>query len=269
MTIKIGLQTCTYDAACKLKENGFKKTGYVFAGWKKNNEGSIIPVATSIKNVVASGKVTYYAQWTASTYKVSFSANGGSGGQTASVQATYGQSMPTISTSVPTRTGYTFMGWYDNKDWTKGTQYYTSANQSSRSYDKTSNVTLYAGWEKKQSTISTYTVAFNANGGSGGQTAPVQATIGKAMPKISTTAPARTGYTFMGWYDNPDYTKGIQYYTNKGASARNYDKNSAITLYAGWKANTFTVSYNGNGNTSGSTASQTCTYDAECKNYIN
>lgn len=84
-----------------------------------------------------------------------------------------------------------------------------------------------------------YTVSFNVNGGSGGQSAAVSATYGSAMPTISTTAPTRTGYTFMGWYDNATYTSGTQYYTAAGASARAWNKTAAATLYAGWKANTY------------------------------
>lgn len=84
-----------------------------------------------------------------------------------------------------------------------------------------------------------YTVSFNVNGGAGGQSAAVNATYGSAMPAISTTAPTRTGYTFMGWYDNATYTSGTQYYTAAGASARAWNKTAAATLYAGWKANTY------------------------------
>ena len=79
------------------------------------------------------------------------------------------------------------------------------------------------------------TVSFNANGGSGGQTANVTATYNSAMPGISTTKPAKTNAIFMGWYDNSDYTKGTQYYTAGGASAKNWDKTTNTTLYAGWR----------------------------------
>ena len=48
----------------------------------------------------------------------------------------------------------------------------------------------------------TYTVTFNANGGSGGQSSSVTATYGSAMPSISTTKPTKDGYTFAGWSIN-------------------------------------------------------------------
>ena len=86
----------------------------------------------------------------------------------------------------------------------------------------------------------TSTVSFNANGGTGGQSANVTATYDSAMPSISTTAPTRSGYAFMGWYDNATYTSGTQYYTVAGASARTWNKVADATLYAGWKVNSYT-----------------------------
>ena len=65
---------------------------------------------------------TLYAKWTAKTYTVNFDQQSGSGG-TSSVTATYGSAMPSIT--VPTRTGYTFGGYYTSTNGI-GTQYYTS-----------------------------------------------------------------------------------------------------------------------------------------------
>lgn len=96
-----------------------------------------------------------------------------------------------------------------------------------------------------------YTVAFNANGGSG---APSSQTkwYGETLP-LSSTKPTRTGYTFQNW-NTASGGSGTTY-----ASGANYTANAAATLYAQWKANTYTVSYNANGG-SGAPASQTKTY---------
>ena len=94
--------------------------------------------------------------------------------------------------------------------------------------------------DNKISTLSTgITIRFNNNGGYGGQKDNVRATYNKKMPKLSTLTPTKKGYTFMGWYDNRDYTKGKQYYKNDGTSARKLDRNKTFTLYAGWKKNTY------------------------------
>ena len=112
-------------------------------------------------------------------------------------------------------------------------------------------------------TIYCNNVSFNANGGSGGQSTSIVATNGAAMPGISTTAPTRAGYTFMGWYDNANYLSGTQYYTAAGTSARAWNKTTDTTLYAGWMetTNSYNIMYDGNGKTSGSTSMQNVEYN--------
>ncbi len=83
------------------------------------------------------------------------------------------------------------------------------------------------------------TIRFNNNNGYGGQKSNITATYNKKMPKLSTLSPTKKGYTFMGWYDNSDYTKGKQYYKDDGTSTRVLDRNKTFTLYAGWKKNTY------------------------------
>lgn len=95
-----------------------------------------------------------------------------------------------------------------------------------------------------------YTVQYNANGGSG---APSSQTKWKDQTlKLSTTKPTRTGYSFQGWATSA--SGSVAY-----AAGANYTANAAATLYAVWKANTYTVSYNANGG-SGAPGSQTKTY---------
>ena len=96
-----------------------------------------------------------------------------------------------------------------------------------------------------------YTVSYNANGGSG---APSSQTKWKDQTlKLSTTKPTRTGYSFLGWSTSSSATSATY------ASGANYTANAAATLYAVWKANTYTVSFNANGGT-GAPDNQTKTY---------
>ena len=124
---------------------------------------------------------------------------------------------------------------------------YVTCNTGYSRYGGTDTITSFSkggsagyGWVPGQCFARTSTVSFDANGGTGGQSANVTAKYDSAMPSISTTAPTRTGYTFMGWYDNATYTSGTQYYTAAGASARTWNKVADATLYAGWKANSYT-----------------------------
>jgi uncharacterized repeat protein (TIGR02543 family) len=113
----------------------------------------------SARNWDIAANTTLYAYWTANTYTVTFDKQSGTGGSD-SVSATYGAAMP--AATAPTRTGYTFGGYYTAAGGA-GTQYYTAAMASARNWDIAANTTLYANW-----TANTYTVTANANGNGGG-----------------------------------------------------------------------------------------------------
>ena len=97
---------------------------------------------------------------------------------------------------------------------------------------------------------SQYTLSFNGNGSNSGSTASIQ----KAW-STTVTLPAngftKAGYTFVEWNTNAAGT-GTGY--QPGAS---YTITSNVTLYAKWQQITYPVTYDGNGNTGGSTAAQT------------
>lgn len=172
---------------------------------------------------------------------VSYNANGGSGAPGTQTKV-YG-SVLTLSSTKPTRTGYTFQGWATSSG--GGVSY-----SSGSAYSVDADVTLYAVWK-----INTYTVSYNANGGSGAPGAQTK-TYGVTLA-LSTIKPTKTGYTFQGW--STSSSGGVNY-----ASGADYTANAAVTLYAVWKANTYTVSYNANGG-SGAPGAQTKTYGVTLK----
>ena len=232
-----------------------QRTGYEFMGWYDNSDyikGNkyYSTDGKSVRTFNRKENIILYAGWKIKTYSITYNLNGGSSGQSGSLSVTYKGSLPSINKSKPIRNGYTFKGWYDNSDYTKGTQYYNENGEPIKKYDKTSDLTLYAGWSKVV-VVQTYEVTFNINEGAGTTPGVVNAVLGSKMPSITSTVPTRSGYEFMGWYDNADYAKGTQYYTSKNASARNYDKTTGMTLYAGWKKDVYTlyIQYNGNGGT--------------------
>ena len=158
----------------------------------------------------ASGSISVPAK---TSYKVTYSANGGSGAPSAQTKW-YGTAL-TLSSTKPTRTGYTFKGWATSS--TGSVAYAAGA-----SYTSNASATLYAIWQ-----ANTYTVSYNANGGSGAPAAQTK-THGTALT-LSTTKPTRTNYTFLGWATSASATT-ISY--SPGGS---YTANAGITLYAVWQ----------------------------------
>lgn len=150
------------------------------------------------------------------SYKISYNANGGSGAPAA--QTKYKNATLTLSSTKPTRTGYTFKNW-NTASGGGGTSYASGA-----SYTANAAATLYAQWTAK-----TYTITFNANGGSGGPSTATK-TYGKALT-LPTTTPTRTNYNFLGWAETSGATAAA--YTAGGTYSKSITANT--TLYAVWE----------------------------------
>ena len=225
-------------------------SGYDFEGYYDEN-GTQYYSSTmgSVRVWNKTENTTLYARYKGKTYTITFNKQGGSNGSN-SVAATYNSTVP--SATAPTRTGYTFQGYFDETNG-NGKQYYSNSMGRLSVWDKKSAATLYAYW-----TANTYTVSFNANSGTGTQS-NVSATYDSAMPIIM-TIPTRTGYIFLGYFDSS--SGGKKYYNADLTSAANWDKTSATTLYANWQAITYQVRFDGNDATSGSMSNETFTYDA-------
>ena len=237
------------------------RTGYTFKGYFDQPNGAGVQYySASMSSLRAWDKAstaTLYAHWQANSYTVSFNANSGSGASS-SKTAIYDSAMPTI-TAAPTRTGYIFLGYFDASS--GGTKYYNADLSSARLWNKTSNTTLYAHWE-----AITYTVKFDANGGSGTM-ADQEFTYGVSNT-LTANAFTRTGYTFVCWNTEADGS-GTSYGNSASVNNLTTENNGTVVLYAQWRANTYrvslneehksyTVSFNLNGG-SGSIPSQTIT----------
>lgn len=204
-------QTKYTDIDLTLSATKPSRTGYTFQGWATSataTSAAYQPSATYNNNAA----LTLYAVWKANTYTVAYNANGGTGAPDSQAK-THGTDL-TLSTTTPTRTGYTFQGWATSATAT------SSAYQAGGVYKNNSAVTLYAVWKEN-----TYNVTYNANGGTGAPEAQLK-TYGKDLT-LSSTAPAREGYTFAGW--------GISDGWVKFSTGDTYKDNSDVTLYAIWK----------------------------------
>lgn len=98
------------------------------------------------------------------------------------------------------------------------------------------------GWYKENVfPYATYTIKYNANGGSGAPSSQTK-TYGTNLT-LSSTKPTRTGYTFKGWaLTQTDANNGTWYYQPGGTCG----KNENLTLYAVWEEHILTVNYYSN-----------------------
>lgn len=230
--IKVGSTTlATLDVEDSAKWSiGKNTTKTIVSGSKEITQGTNLKVSAGID---MSGTASYIPgdmavdgvfSTSLSTYTISYNANGGSGAPSKQTK-TYGKSL-TLSSTKPTRTGYTFQGW-------------STSNDSSVEYDPgdtyttNASTTLYAVWK-----ANTYSVKYNANGGDGAPSAQTK-TYGVTL-KLSSTIPTRKNYIFLGWDTSPS-ANDVKY-----EAGANYTNNSAVTLYAVWK-----IAYNGYVNVNG------------------
>jgi uncharacterized repeat protein (TIGR02543 family) len=208
------------------------RAGYTFAGWYENSDLS----GTVVRFPYAHGKTanfTLYAKWTANTLNVTFDTNSGT-----AVTATTTRTGESISSApvAPTRAGYTFSGWFNNAELTGSQATFPYA------HGKTANFTLYAKW-----TPNTLNVRFEINDGSNAVITATTTTGSEVAAPANN--PSYPGFEFMGW----SATEGGSALTFPYLHGRTTD----FTLYAVWKAGTYTVLFQYNGATGGNSVVST------------
>jgi len=233
-----GTLTKTHDVNVTIPDTYPTRTGYTFRGWSTSRNGTIAYFGG--ETYTANSSITLYAVWKANTYTVTYNSNGGSGTMAASSH-TY-DTAKALTPNAFTRTGYTFTGWSTSSSATSA-MYTDKQSIKNLTSENGGTVNLYAVWSENPK----YTVSYDANGGTG---APANQTKTKDVAlTLSSTEPTKTGYEFKGWATSSDGS--VDY-----ASGATYSSNSAVTLYAVWEANKYTVTYNANGGTGTMAASQ-------------
>ena len=167
------------------------RAGYKFDGWytDKNFKNKVKKLTK--KNA------TLYAKWS-QPYAIKYVMNKGKNHK--SNPKKYGG---TITLKNPTRSGYTFKGWYADRKFKKKVTKVSGKN-----------VTLYAKWAKN------YKITYKLNGGKNSKGNPK-----KAAGTVKLKSPTRAGYVFKGWYANKRLTKRV----TKLSMTRNR------TVYAKWQ----------------------------------
>ncbi|MGI6708021.1 MAG: InlB B-repeat-containing protein [Dethiobacteria bacterium] len=160
-----------------------EKMGYCFAGWFTASTGGDEITTGTIMTTAGDHKL--YAQWNASTYTVTFDANGGDAASPASKTVTYAETYGDLATT--TRVGYSLNGWFTVAS--GGTEV-----KADTPVTITANQTLYAQWA-----IETYNITYELDGGTNDLSNPSSYTIETA--DITLAAAIKEGYVFDGWYD--------------------------------------------------------------------
>ena len=233
--------------SCSITSPDIEKKGYTIIGWNTNKNAT-----TSIWNINTSKSIsssaTYYPILKANIYTITLNNQGATSSGTKKVYYQYNTTKTINGTTCyyytnsslttclssgyninkPSKTGYSFKGYYTSTNGS-GTNYVNSSGTFiNNAYKTIGDKTLYANWQ-----ANTYTITYNANGGSG---APSSQSYtydpnNDTVFYLSSTTPSRAGYTFLGWSlsstaTSASYSAGQRWGTH---NANNY------TLYAVWK----------------------------------
>ena len=233
----------------------YNSNGWSLYGWATSSSSasrSYSPGESVSAYNSSTSTLNFYAV-SSRTISLTYNANGGTNAPS-STSATqlwnqngnvYNTTGLTITSSVPKRDGYTFLGWATSS--TAASVRYKSGDTYSFTYSTANSDILYAVWE-----ANTYYVKFNGNGSTSGSMSNQTFTYDKAQ-NLTVNAFARTGYTFAGWATSAN---GTVAYVDK-ASVKNLTTTNGATvnLYAKWNVVTYTITYNGNGGSSPSSLS--------------
>ena len=315
----------TYNSAKALTTNGFTRTGYTFAGWntQANGSGTNYSDNQSVTNLSSTqgATVTLYALWTQVSHTLTVNPNGGTyAGSTSN--KTYTQKYgTTVNVADPTRTGYTFGGWAltkeeNNATWIEvmyhnptvegfGNEAGAKSKNTLNAYSqlgqlanmkynnqyefmlKADEASGYNRWIQTSNPVDTTTVTgYKAvqNSWNTSNFAGLVHCSGETL--IAWTTSTGNWWYAIGMYNNRACpiinsstlwtTKPIHFYVRAESNLSNiktpitgaldanknmYIRDEDVTLKAVWIPNTYTISYNGNGATGGSTGNTTAIYD--------
>ncbi len=234
-------------------------TTKTFGGWKTSPEDSNVYGSETLKTTVTGAKqtytvasdVTFTAQWTSTTtettYTVKFDAPDADG--TIPEGGTVNEATYSIPEMEPTRTGYTFEGWYVEDTYSEDVTLY-KYDSAHATYDLNGDTTFHAHWK-----VITYTVQFTDTKFSHSSTGTVS--LENAVVSFPSLG-EQTGYTFDGW-TYAGSTDAVKSFTLDAAyiKAQSLGKDSTITFTAKWTAIEYTIKFVDGGDHSVQTAAPT------------
>ena len=204
---------------------GTTADGYTWKNWNSKADGTGTNLGTGDTYVSSNraGDITVYACYDLITYNITYNLNGGTG----ATNTTYNVTTATITLPTPSKTGYTFDGWYFESD-------FSGTKQTQITKGSTGNKTYFAKWTANQ-----YTIKWDANGGT---VDPTSSTYIYDGDPVVLPTPKREGYTFNGWFTA---SSGGERITDVGKENK---PTSNVTYYAHWAENLFPVTISASAN---------------------
>ena len=235
-------QTFMYGVSGSITEQTITRNGYSFAGWSLSKDAAqvdYLPGQEVLSLASEDGaEIKLYAVWAANNYNIVYNGNASDAKNVPEPQTGIAfDEEVALSSDTPDRSGYRFLGWsltsgsivaaYQRGDKVKGLV-----------ADDDGEVILYAVWA-----ANSYTIAFDANGGSNAP-ADIQAQY-DATVYIPRSTPSRYGYNFLGWARSKTATRA-EYSAGASVSRLTASSGGVVTFYAVWEADTFRVRYDDN-----------------------
>ncbi len=220
-------KSATYNQQMPIITQTPTKTGYVFKGYFDSIENGKKYYNHDLTSNVLCDKVTntiLYAHWEIVDNTITYHLNGGI--NDLNNPNGFNVEDDAITLNNPSKTGYTFKGWYNNAEF-NGNKIETIETGTN------ANVVLYAKWE-----INSYSITFVTNGGINDLNNPNGFNI--EDDTITLNNPNKTGYSFIGWYNNAEFN-GNKIETIETGTNEN------VVLYARWEINSYSITFVTNG----------------------
>ena len=193
-----------------------KRKDYTFEGWFTKTKGGT--KVTPKTKVTITRNITLYAQWKPVNYKISYYSN--VKGMTNNNRNSYNITTNNFTLTNPTLEGYTFAGWYADKDYKK------KANTNvKKEYRK--NITFYAKFIEN-----TYTIQYDPNGGTGDMKS-IKCVYSQTY-ELQKNQFTNGNRKFTGWNTEKN-GNGSAYADGSHISKLCANKNGKVILYAQWK----------------------------------
>lgn len=193
-----------------------KRKDYTFEGWFTKTKGGT--KVTPKTKVTITRNITLYAQWKPVNYKISYYSN--VKGMTNNNRNSYNITTNNFTLTNPTLEGYTFAGWYADKDYKK------KANTNvKKEYRK--NITFYAKFIEN-----TYTIQYDPNGGTGDMKS-IKCVYSQTY-ELQKNQFTNGNRKFTGWNTEKN-GNGSAYADGAHISKLCANKNGKVILYAQWK----------------------------------